>query len=125
MGVIVEDWNGVRIESGPAKRVAKATKKLLDNRSTKSHYQVGRFDAVGKVIQLNKPMTYLDWFGTYVWYIYKWGKVGIDANGVVILPNDESGRKAAYVEERWIPVGVEETKAAAMTVAAEIAGGKT
>lgn len=62
-----------RVERGPRVLEAVATPELLDNEVTASHYQVGRFDAVGKRIKLGEKMTYADWKNreAYVWKIYE------------------------------------------------------
>ncbi|WP_336802361.1 hypothetical protein [Kaistia sp. MMO-174] len=60
----------VRIERGPARHQAKATAELLSDECTAAHYQVGMADAAGKVIELGKTMTYLDWQGERGWYLY-------------------------------------------------------
>ena len=62
---------GVRIESGPARKTAIATKELLDDRVTARHYRNGAKDALGKRIELGKPMDYLDYRSGPVWYVYQ------------------------------------------------------
>lgn len=82
---ITEIDGKVRIESGPARLRAKATKELLSDDVTATHYKVGAIDAVGKKIELGKEMTYIDWKSRdVVFYIYKLGK---DDEGV----------------QRWLP----------------------
>jgi len=60
------------IEAGPARVTAVATEALLANEVTAEHYQVGRFDALSRPIVLGEEMTYLDWLGDYVHYLYLW-----------------------------------------------------
>jgi hypothetical protein len=68
-----------------------------------------------------------------VWYIYQLGKMGIDAEGRPLKPRklqDQCSKAAwktraaegARTEERWIPVGVEASKAAALAIANGLAG---
>lgn len=59
-----------RVEAGPKLVTAKATDTLLADNKTAAHYRVGALDALGVVIELGKNMTYLDWLGTPVWYVY-------------------------------------------------------
>jgi hypothetical protein len=118
----IEVGTTVRVENGPTRKTTIATEEVLDDKVTAVHYKVGQGDAMGKPIVLGEEMTYLDYRGQWVWYIYQLGEVGIDKDGVVILPGDKSGRKAIRTEERWIPAGVEESKAAALAVANGLAG---
>ncbi len=124
MGKIIEIGNTIRIEDGPARRKTIATAEVLDNRITAKHYQEGKSDAMGKKIVLGEDMTYLDYYGNRVFYIYGLGEVGIDKDDVIILPGDDSGREAVRTEERWLPVGVEDTQEKAQAVAAGLAGGE-
>ncbi len=71
-----------RVEAGPAYKTAVATPELLDDHVTASHYKVGQKDAMGKTIVLGERITYLDYKGVDVWYIYKLGKERWDAVGV-------------------------------------------
>lgn len=124
---LIEIGTTVRVENGPARKTAVATAELLDDAVTASHYfarQVrparyeideegnpgalispaetipGGKDAMGKEIILGEPMTYLDYRGEWVWYVYqlKPDKTHIDG-------------------ERWLPAGVETTKERALTAA--------
>jgi hypothetical protein len=97
---LIEIGTMVRVENGPARKTAVANEALLDDRMTATHYQVGRPDAMGKIIELGKEITYLDYRGEWVWYIYQ---------------RDEQ-------QQRWLPAGVEKTKAAALAVANGLAG---
>ncbi len=124
MGKIIEIGDTIRIEDGPPRKKTIATAEVLDDKITAKHYQKGRSDAMGKPIVIGEEMTYLDYYGNHVFYIYVLGKVGIDVNGVVILPGDKSGRKAVRTEERWLPAGVEETEKTARAIADGLAGGK-
>lgn len=94
----IEVGSSVRVENGPAQKVGIATVTLLNDKNTASHYQVGALDAMGQRIVLGKPMTYLDYRGPWVWYIYHFDKV----------------------TQRWLPAGIEATKEAAMPVAKEM-----
>jgi|OM-RGC.v1.026549661 hypothetical protein len=81
----------VRIERGPVVKEAEATEALLDDRVTADHYKVtpkdpetgdfprdkhgnvkGPKDAIGRPIELGKPMRYLDWKGQHAWKVYMW-----------------------------------------------------
>jgi hypothetical protein len=90
----------IRVENGPARKTAVATEELLDDAVTASHYKVGEKDAMGKPIVLGAPMTYLDYKGEWVWYVYQ------------LRPDD------THVDgERWIPAGIETTKDLALVAA--------
>jgi hypothetical protein len=96
----IEIGETVRVENGPARKTAVATEELLDDAVTASHYAVGEWDAMGKPIVLGEPMTYLDYRGEWVWYVYQ-------------LRPDET-----HIDgERWLPAGIETTKEAALAVA--------
>lgn len=83
-GNILQIGDTIRIESGPVLRRAEATRELLDDAVTASHYTVPRtataeeiadpavltvdgmataFDALGQPIKLGEEMAYLDWLG--------------------------------------------------------------
>ena len=124
MGKIIEIGKTIRIEDGPPRKKTIATAEVLDNRITAKHYQIGKFDAMGKNIVLGEEMTYLDYYGNHVFYIYGLGEVGIDIDGVIILPGDDSGREAVRTEERGLPAGGEETEKTARASADGLAGGK-
>lgn len=117
MGKIIEIAKTIRIEDGPPRKTAIATAELLDDKITKHHYQKGKFDAMGKPIVLGKKMTYLDYYGEHVFYVYHLAEVGIDKKGVVILPGDKTEREPVKTEERWLPVGVADTEKEARTIA--------
>ena len=117
MGKIIEIGDTIRIEDGPPRKKAIATAELLDDKITKHHYQKGRFDAMGKPIILGEEMTYLDYYGEHVFYVYALAKVGIDKNGVIILPGDKTKRDTVKTEVRWLPVGIEKTEEKARSFA--------
>lgn len=130
---MIEIGSTIRVENGPARKVAVATRELLDDAVTARHYQEGALDAMGKRIVLGEPMTYLDYLGELVWYIYQLGRMGLDAEGRPLKPDkvEDLQSKAAWkakaaegvrTEERWIPVGVEASKAAALAIANGLAG---
>jgi len=96
----IEIGSTIRVENGPARKTATATKELLDNRVTAEHYQVGAFDAMGKRIVLGESMIYLDYYGEWVWYIYQ-------------LKDDATAPEG----KRWMPAGIETTKERALTAA--------
>ncbi|MBW2647701.1 MAG: hypothetical protein JRE23_16300 [Deltaproteobacteria bacterium] len=93
MGKIIEIGDTIRIEDGPPRKKATATAEILDDKVTAKHYQKGRFDAMGKTIVLGEEMTFLDYYGKHVFYVYK------------------------HDGERWQPVGVAETEDEAHTIA--------
>jgi hypothetical protein len=89
-GNLVEIGDSHRIEPGPRKLTNVATSSLLRNDVTAAHYalqiedgQGGKrpgIDAHGEVIEIDKPMTYLDWVGhqnggdgSTVFYLYEHG----------------------------------------------------
>jgi hypothetical protein len=99
---LVELGGRVRIERGPKVKEAKATEKLLSNDVTADHYQVGRVDAVGKTIALDKPMRYVDWFGEYEWKVYALRTEPLlDALGNQLT--DDAGN--VRTQDRWVQVG--------------------
>ncbi|MBE3088019.1 MAG: hypothetical protein IMZ71_02735 [Chloroflexi bacterium] len=123
---MIEIGTTIRVENGPARKTAIATEELLDNKVIASHYQAGLKDALGKVIILGEPMTYLDYRGELVWYIYQLQEVGVNAEGEVLLPDSKhilktgrepEDRKAVKTVEKWLPVAVETTKELALTAA--------
>jgi hypothetical protein len=97
---MIEIGETLRVENGPARKTAVATAELLDDAVTASHYQIGERDAVGRPIVIGEPMTYLDYRGEWVWYIYQ-------------LRDDETAPDGT----RWLPAGVETTKERALTAA--------
>lgn len=91
----------VRIERGPKLKEAKATEQLLSNTVTAEHYQLGARDAKGRVIERDKPMSYLDWIGEQTWYIYALREEqAVDAVGNAMT--DERGNP--QMQERWVEV---------------------
>jgi hypothetical protein len=122
---LIEIGSTIRVENGPARKTAVATKELLDDKMTASHYQVGAFDAMGKRIVLGERMTYLDYRGELVWYIYQEGEVGINAKGEVLFPDsplilknyEPEGKVAVRTEQRWLPAGIETTQERALAAA--------
>jgi hypothetical protein len=69
---LIQVGRTVRVENGPARKTAVVTKKLLSDAVTAPHYQEGAPDAMGKKIVLGQVMTYLDYLGPWIWYVYKW-----------------------------------------------------
>lgn len=90
----------IRVEDGPARRTAVATKELLDDAVTANHYQVGEKDAMGKVIALGEPMTYLDYRGEWVWYIYKFDEAEGKWLLVSIKTKKDEALIAAHIMEK-------------------------
>jgi hypothetical protein len=68
---LIEFDGKYRIEMGPPRKVAVATEELLSNELTAEHYQVGAKDALGKEIVLGEEMTYVDWHGPRVWWVFE------------------------------------------------------
>lgn len=101
MTKLIQVSDSVRVESGARRMSAKATKELLADTVTHPAYKVGAKDAAGAEIALGKPMMYLDIYGPEVWYVYKLTEV------------EEGGKKL----ERYLPIGVHDTEAAAITQA--------
>ena len=93
MGKIIEIGDTIRIEDGPPRKKAIATAEVLDDKITAKHYQKGRLDAMGKKIVLGEEMTYLDYYGQHVFYVYQ------------------------FDGERYQPAGVAETEKEARTIA--------
>ena len=107
----------VRVECGPVRRATIATAEVLDDRVTARHYQVGRRDALGKIIVLGEPMTYLDYRGPWGWHVYQVQPVMLDAEGRI---TDDPAR-GVTPDERYVEVGLEMDRADAL----ELAGGLT
>lgn len=62
----------VRVEDGPVRKRATATKELLDDTVTAKHYRVGSKDSLGKIIKLGQDMDYIDWKSRErVWNVYQ------------------------------------------------------
>jgi len=82
-----------RAEIGPRRVEAVATPEALSDEVTASHYQEGRFDAMGKTIVKGKPFTYLDWKNRKInscWYIY-----ALDDDGVWVERSTLDGDQGA------------------------------
>jgi hypothetical protein len=114
----------VVIESGPAKKKAIATYELLSDSVTAGHYKAGAKDAMYKPIVLGQEMTYLDWLGEWVWYIYQEREVGIDAKGRPV-GIDEDGYlvesdKAVSKQKRFVVVAVKPTRDEAVAFATSL-----
>lgn len=63
----------VRVESGPPRKKAVATRELLDNNVTHKKYQVGAPDSFNRIIQLGQVIDYVDWYvpeDQWVWNVY-------------------------------------------------------
>jgi hypothetical protein len=137
---LIEIGTTIRIENGPARKDAIATKELLDDTVTKSHYAVGLRDALGKVIVLGESMTYLDYFGDWAWYVYVLeavpipmldllkiaGPPGLEVDGLDLRLAEWFGVDIAHVVKdpwaimRFQPVDAFPTKEAALAAAAEL-----
>ena len=73
--IIIQVSKTVRVELGPARKKAIATKGLLSNQVTAAHYRVGQGDALNRTIKLGAEMSYIDWLSpNNTWYLYE--KVG-------------------------------------------------
>ena len=60
----------IRVDRGPPIRVATATEPLLRGGRLASHYRVGSPDAVGKSIELDHIMFYVDWRAPEAEYVF-------------------------------------------------------
>ena len=101
----------IRVESGPPRKKGIATDKLLDNLVTASHYQVGNFDAYGKVIEHGKEMDYVDWkTEEVVFNVY-------ELKEEIHLDKDDE----EVVVERFMPDSVHPDYEAALTAAIALA----
>ncbi len=60
-GDVIDIDGKFRIEKGPLRKKAIATKELLDDEVTAAHYKVGAPDSLGKPIVLGQEMNYIDW----------------------------------------------------------------
>jgi hypothetical protein len=95
---LIEIGKTVRVENGPARKTAVATAKLLSDAVTAPHYKEGAPDSMGRMIRLGDHMNFLDYYGEWVWYVYKWSEA----------------------EKKWIGRGFEGTKEAALALAEAI-----
>lgn len=96
--MMIQISDRVRIESGPERKHAIATKELLDNSVTHSLYQEGVYDSAGNTIVLGQEMEYLDHYGPKVFYVYE-----MDGTG------------------RYLPMGFYDTAVKAANAAIELA----
>jgi hypothetical protein len=114
----------VVIESGPAKKKAIATEELLSDAVTAGHYKAGAKDAMYKSIVIGQEMTYLDWLGAWVWYVYQEREVGIDAAGRPVGIDDDGypveSDKAVSTQKRFCVVAVKPTRDEAVAFAATL-----
>ena len=72
--MLIDISDTVRIEDGPPRKTARATKELLSDAVTAAHYKEGGIDAEGKKITLGQTMSYIDWkcaVDARVWYLYR------------------------------------------------------
>jgi hypothetical protein len=129
---IIEIDGKVRIEVGPARIKAIATKELLDDKVTAAHYQVSQpvfdpsdpkkqigwtsVDALGKPIKLGEEFTYIDWKGLQppVHYVY--------TLETVEEVNDITGVKTKV--DRWLPKDAKPTEQEALSAATSIAASR-
>jgi hypothetical protein len=109
---IIEIDGKVRIEVGPARFKAIATKELLDDKVTAAHYQVGLPDALGKPIELGKEFTYIDWKGLSAPVHYIYALEAVDET-------DDKGKKSTI--NRWMPKGSKPSEAEALSAAVTMA----
>jgi hypothetical protein len=143
---LIEIGSTIRVENGPARKVAVATEEmepdrddegradpnaqskhavLPDGKKLAVHYKLSLKDAFGKKIVAGQEFTYLDYFGELVWYIYQLGEVGVNEKGEILFPDspyilknfEPEDRVAVRTEERWLPVGIETTRERALTAA--------
>jgi hypothetical protein len=127
------------IESGPAKKKAIATEELLSDAVTAGHYKAGLrevtmpdgsvvmkpyVDAMNKPIFLGEEMTYLDWLGEWVWYVYQERDVGIDAAGRPVGIDDDGrlieSAESVSTRKRFVVVDVKATRDEAIAFAASL-----
>lgn len=139
--MLIDVSETVRIESGPARKRAKASADLLDNKVTASHYLPPRpatkaeiadpsaltegkqffyRDAMGKPIKLGETMDYIDWLAPddeHVWTVYQ-----ADSDSLII-ETDDDGNKIEL--PRFMPISVHATRAEAETAAAALDEGES
>lgn len=111
----------LRLENGPKRKRAIATKELLSNEVTASHYTLGAFDARGKRIKLGEEMEYLDYLGDIEWILYEWRPVMLDKYGNVTT--DE--RIAIASDEKFMPIKRFADKDAAIKAAKAVKRSRT
>jgi hypothetical protein len=111
IGDTITEFDGkARIEIGPLRKQAVASKELLSDEVTAAHYKVGGRDALGKPIELGKPMDYIDWKSQERAYtVYELAPVTTTVDG-----KDKT-------VTRWLPRGSYPTEAEAMSQAIAIA----
>lgn len=112
-GNITSIGDKVRVEPGPKAVTAVATEELLSDDQTAQHYCVGARDALGEIIVLGEPMTYLAWGGKCAaaevsFYVYQ-----LKAQ---TYPEGETGPA-----ERWEKVAAYDTANEAMAAGGALA----
>jgi len=108
---LVQINDNIRIESGPLRKKAKATKELLKNSVTAGHYKEGAIDSLNKPIVLGEDMDYIDWKNPERCFnVYKIGEE-------TCKDKDEKD----VVIERYFPVSVHEDYEEALTAAMKLA----
>lgn len=125
---MIELEGGVRIERHPVRRSAVATKELLSDTATASHYYAGKRkvkvnavpqdkvgrDAKGKPIELGKAFDYIDWKSPdRNWTVYALEEVE---------ETDKDGE--TVVVPRYLPKGTHDAEDKALSQAVDIAAAR-
>lgn len=112
---ITEIDGKVRIEPGPVRRRAIATKALLADEITASHYKVGARDALRKPIKLGEMMDYIDWKSPErVFYVYQRLDLKVGDTDPI------TGKPTAVALSRWMLKGDRPDEHAALSLATEL-----
>jgi hypothetical protein len=90
MGEQIRVTPTLRVEAGPARKKAIATKEMVGDQDSRAklpdgtvlakHYKLGLKDAFGKLITEGEEFTFLDYFGPEVWYFYQLEDVELEAD---------------------------------------------
>lgn len=109
-GNLIEIDGKVRVEAGPRRRREIATQELLSDVVTAAHYQVGKPDALGKIIALGEPMDFIDWRSPErTFYVYQLEEVTDEVDGQPVK------------NMRWLPKGDRPDETSALSFAATLA----
>lgn len=133
---LIQVNDSVRVENGPVRVTAVATKELLDNKETAKHYYTGirklsdgrkrrGIDAMGKPIMIGEEMTFLDYRHVWGYYVYQMQDVMLDEKGRITDDEEQAMRNdedEIIIEHRYIQVGFDYDREKALEIAATIGG---
>lgn len=92
---ITEIDDKFRVESGPVRRTEVATKELLKDDATATHYCEGAPDANGKKIEIGKKFDFIDWKSRErAFYVYALDSKGVWQKKGAFATHDEAMSEA-------------------------------